>query len=148
MSVKISFLLPVYNVKEYVEWCLKSIFATTDIDFEVICCDDCSTDGTYELLIELQNKYNFSLLRNEKNSGVSYTRNRLLGTAKGKYVWFVDPDDMINAASPRLFYNIAEKERSNWIIGNNINIGPVSTKFEGGQLIISLAMNCSIIPVL
>lgn len=120
--INISFLLPVYNVKPYLEWCLNSIIKNINIDYEIICVDDCSTDGSYELLLLLQKKFKIKLFRNDINKGVSFTRNRLLDLSKGEYVWFVDPDDMICSNSTKVFYDLAKRENAQWVIGDNINI--------------------------
>ncbi len=94
---KISFIVPVYNVEKYIERCIESIVNQTVDSMEVICIDDCSTDGSLEVLNKFVKKYPvIKILRNEKNCGLGYTRNRGLEIASGKYVWFVDSDDWIS----------------------------------------------------
>ena len=60
------------------------------INYEIVCIDDCSTDSTYEVLISLAKQYKqIRVLKNKQNKGVSYTRNRMIDEALGKYIWFV-----------------------------------------------------------
>lgn len=124
-NVDISFCLPVYNVANYVEECIKSIIMQDDgtYTYEIICVNDKSTDNSYEVLTELANKYSqITVVSNEKNCGVSYTRNRLIDLSQGKYIWFVDPDDMIYpSVVPKMFSEIeSSREDVNIIWGNYI----------------------------
>ena len=96
--VDVSFCLPSYNVGIYVEDCIKSIAEQPfdGISYEIICVDDCSTDDTYDILVNLSQKYeHLRIVKNDCNKGVSYTRNRMIEMAEGRYIWFVDPDDML-----------------------------------------------------
>lgn len=79
------------------------------IQYEILCFDDSSTDDSYERLEKLSKTNDkIKVLKNDKNYGLSYTRNRLIKEATGKYIWFVDPDDIVrNVVS--VFYNEAEK---------------------------------------
>lgn len=98
MSIKISFIIPVYNCEKYIIRCLDSIYSQrlSLSDFEVICVNDCSTDNS-RVLIECYSKRhnNLFLLNNDINRGNSYSRNRGLCVAKGEYVEFVDADDFL-----------------------------------------------------
>ncbi|MGN1000738.1 MAG: glycosyltransferase family 2 protein [Bacilli bacterium] len=93
---KYTIMLPVYNKIE----CLKKYFSTVInqniSDYEIIVVDDCSTDGSYEYLKELEKSCNKLIVyRNKKNMGIGYVRNKLISFANGKYLLFVDPDDYI-----------------------------------------------------
>lgn len=105
---KISIVIPCYNVEKYVEKCIKSIMNQTYSDLEVIVIDDKSTDGTYDVLLKLKKEYNdrFILLKNEKNSGLAYTRNFGVKKATGKYIGFIDSDDYV---APDYYEVLAEK---------------------------------------
>lgn len=96
-GIELSFLLPCYNVAKYLGDCVNSIISECDgMSYEIIAADDASTDDTLARLNELSIAHScLKVVANEKNSGVSVTRNRLIDMAKGKYVWFVDPDDEI-----------------------------------------------------
>lgn len=87
---KFSIIVPVYNVEEYIDKCLKSIFNQTYKDFEVIVVDD----GTEDNSMEIVNKYDVIVVK-EKNSGLSTARNNGVKKAKGEYLLFVDSDDYL-----------------------------------------------------
>jgi len=79
--------------------CLEAIRRQSFKDYEVILCDDCSTDDTVEVVtkfIEDNPDMNITLLVNEENLGVLGTRNRLLNNASGKYIMFCDSDDWMD----------------------------------------------------
>lgn len=95
---KLSFILPCYNVERYIVDCLNSLYAQglSEDEFEVICVNDCSTDGTRNEIVEIQKQHsNLVLLDQPKNMYSGAARNRGLEVAKGDYIWFVDSDDRV-----------------------------------------------------
>lgn len=96
--VRISFLLPCYKVEKYIQACLDSIYKV-DIpteEFEVLCFNDCSPDSTAEIIGENMKRHpNLQLYNAQENVGCGGGRNVLQRIAKGRFVWFIDPDDMI-----------------------------------------------------
>jgi len=93
---KVSVIIPVYNVEEYLVECLESVINQTEKDLEIICVEDCSTDSSLKILQEYAKKdERIIILQNEVNSGLSVTRNNGLAIAKGEYILFVDSDDFI-----------------------------------------------------
>ena len=115
----ISFCIPVYNAKEYLNSCIESIYQQNITRFEIICIDDCSTDGSYEYLCELSEKHpELVVKRNETNRGISYSRNQAIKASRGKYIWFVDSDDMMSPGAADLYLKIAEKESADAVLGN------------------------------
>ena len=107
--IKVSFVLPCYNVERYIADCLNSIY-TQDLpeeDFEVICVNDCSTDGTCMIIEEWQAVHsNLHLIHHPKNMHVGIARNTGVKHAIGKYVCFVDADDYVpKNAMKKLFLN-------------------------------------------
>ena len=95
--IKLSIIMPVYNVDLYLEDCLESLVNqdVTNEDYEIICINDGSTDTSGEILKDYANKYNNIKVINKENGGVSSARNTGIDTAKGKYIWFVDSDDFV-----------------------------------------------------
>lgn len=91
----ISVIVPVYNIKEYIGRCVDSILAQTWENLEVLLVDDGSTDGTGELLDEMQERDARIRVFHKKNGGSSSARNLGIQNAKGKYLGFVDSDDYI-----------------------------------------------------
>lgn len=90
-----SIIVPVYNVKNYLDDCFKSILRQSYRNYEVIIVDDGSTDGSSEICDYYANYYlNFHVFH-EKNAGVSCARNTGLKKCRGEYVAFLDPDDVI-----------------------------------------------------
>jgi len=95
--IKLSIIIPVYNVEKYLEECLNSIL-NQDIDknnVEVICIDDGSTDKSGEVLDTFAKTHSNIKVIHKENAGVSAARNTGIDTAKGRYIWFVDSDDFI-----------------------------------------------------
>lgn len=99
--MKLSIIVPVYNVGHLLDKCLESLFLAKlkEADFEIILIDDASPSADVEATIiekYLSLHNNLKYLHHEKNKGLSAARNTGLMFANGKYVWFVDSDDSIN----------------------------------------------------
>ena len=92
---KFSIIIPVYNVKEYLEKCLESIVNQSFKDFEVICVNDGSTDNSLKILQKYAEKDKRFKVLNQENQGQGVARNNALKIANGEYILFVDPDDFI-----------------------------------------------------
>ena len=92
----ISVIVPVYNVEEYLEECLESIKQQTFTDIEVILVNDGSTDGSREICERFCEKDSRFKLINQENQGQSVARNRGVKESVGKFIMFVDSDDVIN----------------------------------------------------
>lgn len=92
----LSLIVPVYNVSKYLPSTLKSIRNQSLQDMEVLCIDDCSTDNSWDLLLEAAHlDSRIRLLRQEKNMGVGLARKRAVSESKGKYIMFLDGDDAL-----------------------------------------------------
>lgn len=109
----VSVIIPVYNVSKYLEECLDSVLRQTYSNIEIICVEDCSTDDSYTVLQKYKNQNsNIFIVRNEYNQGLSFSRNRGLYEAKGKYVYFLDSDDFIEDYAIEKLYYIAENAKA------------------------------------
>ena len=108
-----SILLPVYNNKEDILNAISSVVEQTYKHWELIIIDDCSTDGTYELIYEFvnNNTYNIILLRNDRNKGVYVSLNEGLLVAKGKYIARIDSDDMFDNTMLEKNVNVFNTEK-------------------------------------
>lgn len=95
MMPKFSIIIPVYNVAPYLRECLDSVLAQTFSDWEAICVDDGSTDGSGVILDEYAAKDKRFRVIHQKNAGVSAARNIALDVAHGEWVWCVDADDIV-----------------------------------------------------
>ncbi|MER5929463.1 glycosyltransferase family 2 protein [Streptomyces sp. NPDC002054] len=92
--VTLSVIVPMCNVRDYCRTTLKSLALNAREDFEFIIVDDCSTDGTLEIIQQMLPAIPGAvLIPNPQNMGISATRNRGLAAARGRYVTFLDGDD-------------------------------------------------------
>ena len=92
-----SIITPAYNCEKWFKETFESVLKQSFKDFEWIIIDDCSTDNSYELISDLIKEHsNFKLLQCEKNSGSAVARNIGLKNASGKYVTFLDSDDLLD----------------------------------------------------
>lgn len=91
--VKVSVIVPVYNMEKYIRQCMDSIIGQTLNDIEVFCINDGSVDSSLEILKQYQQEDGRITIVDQKNQGVAKARNTGIRQAKGKYVIFMDPDD-------------------------------------------------------
>lgn len=103
-----SIIIPVYNVKQYLHDCLNSVLNQTFLNYEVICINDGSTDGSSLILDEYAAKYSNVSIINQENKGLSAARNAGIRAAKGDYIFFLDSDDWIE---PNTLKILAEKQK-------------------------------------
>lgn len=90
----VSVIMPAYNVGAYIEESIKSVQAQTYTNWELIIVDDCSTDNTVEEINNFLEDKRIRFLRNERNSGAAVSRNYALREATGKWIAFLDADDV------------------------------------------------------
>lgn len=93
--VDISIIIPVYNVEKYLRDCLDSVVEQAYHNFEVLCIDDGSTDTSLDILEEYEKKYEFVKIYSKDNGGLSSARNYGMKQAKGRFIFFLDSDDML-----------------------------------------------------
>ena len=93
--MKVSVIVPVYNVENYLEKCVNSIINQTERDIQIILVDDGSTDKSPQICDELSLKDDRIVVFHKKNGGLSSARNKGLENAKADYVCFIDSDDII-----------------------------------------------------
>lgn len=91
----LSIIVPVFNTESYLPQCLDSLLAQDMCDYEIICVNDGSTDGSAEILASYARNHANLLVLHQPNSGVAAARNTGLAAAQGRYIWFVDSDDLI-----------------------------------------------------
>lgn len=95
MHIKVSIIVPVYNVEAYLDKCIKSILNQTFSDFELILINDGSTDKSLEICNYYKSIDNRIIVIDKINTGSSDSRNIGINLAKGEYICFVDSDDWI-----------------------------------------------------
>ena len=99
MKTFFSIIIPVYNVAPYLCECLDSVLAQAFTDWECLCVDDGSTDGSGDILDEYAEKDKRFRVFHTENGGVSSARNLALDNANGEWVWCVDGDDIIHPSA-------------------------------------------------
>lgn len=111
--VKVSVIIPCYNVEPYISDCLKSVCAQTLQEIEVICIDDGSTDGTLNILEEYRSQNNNLYIISQKNQGSGIARNHGIDVATGEYLAFMDADDFYPAQDTlEKMYCTAKREKA------------------------------------
>ena len=95
--MNLSIIIPVYNVEQYIDTCLYSIYSQkfSEEDFEVIVVNDGTPDNSMDIVKQYAKRYNNLRIVSQENQGLSVARNKGLSHAKGDYVWFVDSDDWL-----------------------------------------------------
>lgn len=108
-DVKISVIIPVYNVEKYLKRCLDSVITQTYENLEVICIDDGSTDHSAEILRFYAKKDSRIIVLTQSNKGPAAARNRGLDIATGQYISFVDADDFLQWNAYEILVTVAEE---------------------------------------
>lgn len=112
--MKISIIVPVYNVSNYIERCLESVISQGMSDIECILVDDCGQDDSVEKVLGFINRYKgtdilFKILHHERNRGLSAARNTGVEHASGDYVLFLDSDDQLASGALSNLYRLVIK---------------------------------------
>lgn len=128
--VKVSVLVPVYNVEKYLGQCLDSILRQSLSDIEIICVNDGSTDGSLEILRRYAQKNGNIKIVDKLNGGLPSARNAGLDAASGEYVAFVDSDDLIQPRMLETLYKNAKKTGAE-IVVCGANIFPETPRADG-----------------
>ena len=114
--IKVSIIVPFYNVENYIEKCLKSLVNQTLEDIEILLVNDGSQDGTKEIAKQFVEKYPNKIIYLEKeNGGLSDARNYAIPHAKGEYIAFLDSDDYVETNMYEEMYNKAKKEDLDYV---------------------------------
>ena len=116
INVKVSILVPVYNVEKYIGRCLESLFNQTFKNIEYIFVNDCTPDSSIKIIEESVRAYHLEdkckLIQHDVNHGISQTRNDCLKNATGDYILFVDSDDYIEYDMVESLLRTALKENA------------------------------------
>lgn len=97
-QVNVSVIMPAYNAERYIRESIESVLAQTYSDWELIIVDDCSHDGTQDIVKQFSSEdERVRVLRNDTNQGVARSRNRGVAEAAGEWIAFLDSDDLWDA---------------------------------------------------
>ena len=117
-EIKVSVIIPIYNVEEYLEECLQSVVDQTLEDLQVIMVDDGSLDGSTDIAKKFASRYDHFEYVRQVNGGLGNARNTGVKYAKGKYIIFLDSDDIVPDDAYEKMYLAAEKNHSEMVVGS------------------------------
>lgn len=115
-NVILSIVIPIYNGEKYLDRCVKAIVEEHRPEVELLLLDDGSQDDSWNCCKRWRSVYQWIRVFHHTNHGVSYTRNRGIQEAKGKYIWFVDVDDVIISGGITSVIENIHKERADIIL--------------------------------
>lgn len=108
MKPLVSIIIPIYNVEKYIKACLDSVVNQTMRDVEIICVDDCGTDGSMDIARSYAKQDDrIKIIYNSENLKQGGARNRGLSIATGEYIYFIDADDYVDIHALEILYRIA-----------------------------------------
>ena len=129
MQPKVSVIIPTYNVEDYIDECISSILNQTYTNFEIVICDDCSTDETVVRLQKYASLPNVTILSNKENLKQATTRNKCINACKGEYVLIQDADDISESDRMEVLVNSLEEDID--FVGSSCYcFNPLDGKFE------------------
>ncbi|MCI8700658.1 MAG: glycosyltransferase family 2 protein [Clostridia bacterium] len=133
--IKVSVIVPAYNVEKYIEKCLNTLVNQTLKEIEIIVVNDGSTDNTKEKIEEFTTKYPEKIIYLEKeNGGLSDARNFGMPYAKGEYIGCIDSDDYIEENMYEEMYKKAKEENSDMVECDFIWEYPNSKRIDVGKI--------------
>lgn len=118
-ELRLSIIIPVYKAEAYIRPCVESLFrqGLAETQFEVILVDDGTPDRSIEVLEELLAAHACIRVIRQENQGVSVARNTGIGASRGKYLLFVDADDMLVDDCLGRMLDVAERNRLDMLKG-------------------------------
>ena len=114
--VKVSVILPIYNVAPYLDETFKSLLSQSLQEIEIIAVNDGSTDNSEEIIRKYQQQDSRIMCFSQKNQGLSVTRNVALQYATGEYIYMMDSDDILSQPNALLIcYNYTKRNKADFI---------------------------------
>ena len=120
--IKVSVIVPVYNVEDYLEKCLNSLVNQTLKEIEIIVVNDGSPDNSQKIIDRYAKKYKNIKSYTKENGGLSDARNFGIKKAKGEYITFIDSDDYIELTMLEKMYNHAISKKVDIVVCDTINV--------------------------
>jgi len=136
--IKVSVIVPVYNVEKYIRECLNSLLKQTLSDIEIIVVNDGTKDRSIEIICDLIDSDERVRLVEQENGGLSAARNTGLKLARGKYISFVDSDDYVEPDFLKNLYEEGEKDNLDIVCGSHVRLyenGIMEEKVRSEELI-------------
>lgn len=120
--MKVSIIIPVYNVEAYIEDCIASVMAQDYEQLEVLIVDDCTPDRSIEIVKKMISNYKgphiYKIIRHTRNGGLSTARNSGIHEATGEFIYFLDSDDFIVEKAISNLIELYSQTQANIVIGN------------------------------
>lgn len=129
-NMRISIIIPVYNVEAYLEMCIESVLAQKFTDYEVILVDDGSTDGSGVICDRYVQTDDRIRVIHQKNGGLSCARNVGARVAKGEYLFFLDSDDCIHPMAMQVLSDLASEHDADLVQLDIENVPADFTDFK------------------
>ncbi|WP_052331736.1 glycosyltransferase family 2 protein [Methanobrevibacter oralis] len=127
--VKVSVVVPVYNVEKYLEECLDSIVNQTLEDIEIICVNDGSTDNSLDILNRYAKHDKRITIISQENKGHAVATNKGIELTSGEYLYLMDSDDIIELNTLKETYEYAKEKDADFVIFQSINFDQSSGKY-------------------
>ncbi|WP_047383387.1 glycosyltransferase [Cetobacterium sp. ZWU0022] len=117
--MELTIIVPVYNVEDYLDECLESIYKVKDINYEVVLVNDGSKDNSLNILKKYKELYpTKTKIIDKENGGLSSARNAGIKEARGEYLAFIDSDDIIDSSGFENFFKEGQKLDLDVMVGN------------------------------
>lgn len=122
---KVSLLIPIYSVEQFIERCARSLFGQTYSDLEFVFVNDCTPDRSVEILQKVMEEYDgrrsfVRIINHERNRGLAATRNTALDNATGEFVCLVDSDDWMSPDAIEVLVNKQLENDDDLVSGNRL----------------------------
>lgn len=127
MNTKLSIVVPVYNVEDYVWTCFESIFkqGLNDDDFEVIIVNDGTKDRSMEMIADIISQHDNITIINQENLSLSVARNNGIAAAKGEYILMPDSDDLLIENSVPILLEKAMETKADLVVADFLSINTI-----------------------
>jgi len=131
-KLRLSIIIPVYNVEKYIGRCLDSLLSQdlNEDEFEIIVVNDGSTDSSLRIAEEYRLKFKNVRIISQRNQGISVARNSGLDVAEGKYIYFIDSDDFLLRNSLNHLLALAEKNDADILTFKSRSVDEQNSKAE------------------
>lgn len=140
-EILLSIIIPVFNVEKYISTCINSVITGNMNNVEIILIDDGSTDSSSYICDQFSEKYSFIIVKHIANHGVAYARNIGLDIAKGKWISWIDGDDMVfpnfvNVIKTLITLDLADIYKFNYkIINKEVTLSLDNIEFNKNSLL-------------
>lgn len=122
MKYDVTIGIPVYNVEKYIRLTMDSVLAQSFENIEFLILDDCGSDSSMDIVRKYQNTHprgkDIRIVRQPQNMGIGAARNRIVDEAQGRYLYFLDADDIIESHTIELLYDSARKFNAELVFGS------------------------------